>query len=65
MMMNLLLIVPSVKKRHYVDTCLIGSLFMANHKRIYYINAKIVATKKRQEKKKLVRKFKRPTLHRY
>ena len=59
-MMNLLLIAPSMKKRHYVDTlwiilfmililldtCLIGSLFMANHKRIYYINAKIVATRK-------------------
>ena len=60
-MTNLLLIVPSVKKRHYIDTlwmilfiilislgtCLIGSLFMANHKRIYYINAKIKATRKR------------------
>ena len=63
-MMNLLLIAPSMKKRHYVDTLwkkeilfivdilldntsLVGSLFMANHKRIYYINAKIKATRER------------------
>ena len=31
-------------------TCLIGSLFMSDHKWIYEINTKIVATEKKKEK---------------